>query len=66
MEDLWHYRGRACRALFSPQTSRPKNFNANNAVLYQMEREFQIGSQKSTKRQKAQKRFLSGALGFLL
>jgi hypothetical protein len=22
MEDLWHYRGRACRALFSPQTSR--------------------------------------------
>ena len=26
MEDLWHYRGRACRALFSPQTSRPKNF----------------------------------------
>ena len=45
MEDLWHYRGRACRALFSPQTSRPKNFIANNAVLYQMEREFQIGPQ---------------------
>jgi len=27
MEDLWHYRGRACRALFSPQTSRPIIFN---------------------------------------
>jgi hypothetical protein len=27
MEDLWHYCGRACRALFSPQTSRPINFN---------------------------------------
>ena len=26
MEDLWHYRGRACRALFSPQTSRPIKF----------------------------------------
>ena len=27
MEDLWHYCGRACRALFSPQTSRPIIFN---------------------------------------
>ena len=45
MEDLWHYRRRACRRYRAHKLLKHKMFIANNAVLYQMEGEFQIGPQ---------------------